>query len=198
MFLIVGVLGALFQRDPPRGLGPVVAIACLGMIVLSLVLFAGRWSRSGTEEEQQAKRAADRLQLERTGLLVPEPYKATRAFQVAELEDEGSHYFIELEDGSVLFLSGQYLYEYEPRTRRGKLERPRTFPCTQFALRRHRNMGHLVDIECSGPVLEPEAIAPSFSLQDSENYRYPGDQSIIRNKSYDEIKSERLSIKKSK
>src|SRR5262245_25020318 len=50
-------------------------------------------------------------ELEQKGLLVSTSYRARRAFQVEEYEDEGSHYFIELEDAAVLHLCGQYLYE---------------------------------------------------------------------------------------
>ena len=42
-----------------------------------------------------------------------------------ELEDEGVSYFLELDDGAVLFLSGQYLDEDES-----------PFPCTEFIVRR--------------------------------------------------------------
>ena len=43
-----------------------------------------------------------------------ERFTASRAFAVEEFEDEGSHYFVDLTDNRVLFLSGQYLYDYEP------------------------------------------------------------------------------------
>jgi hypothetical protein len=40
-------------------------------------------------------------------------YEATDALRVEEFEDEGSQYYLKLADGRVLFLAGQYLYEYE-------------------------------------------------------------------------------------
>jgi hypothetical protein len=58
--------------------------------------------------------------LEKHGMLLSRAYEARRAFQVEELDEEGLHYFIELEDHGTLFLSGQYLYNYncedQPRT----------------------------------------------------------------------------------
>lgn len=73
-----------------------------------------------------------------------EAYRVKRAFQVEEFEDEGSHYYIELDDRRVLFLSGQYLYDYDSE------DPPRAFPCTEFVVRRHRTKGYVVDISLSG------------------------------------------------
>jgi hypothetical protein len=156
--------------------------------LLSSQLLAGSLLGRISEEAILAERAS----LEQAGLLLPEPYLAKRAFQVEELEDEGSHDYIELDDGGVLFLSGQYLYEYEPVFRRDRLERPRRFPCTRFSLRRHKEAGHLVDIRCEGPALEPEILVPAYTMDDFENERYPEDQTVLRDKSYDELKAERV------
>ena len=101
--------------------------------------------------------------LEEQGSLVASDYKARRAIQVEECEDEGSHYFVELEDGSVLYLNGQYLRYYDPIDFPDQPQ-PRSFPCTSFTLRRHRESGYTVDIICHGEVLEPEVIVPAFSF----------------------------------
>ena len=61
-----------------------------------------------------------------------------RAFGVKEFEDEGLHYFLELTDGRVLVLSGQYLYDYEAISDDSETNRPRAFPCSEFTLRRHK------------------------------------------------------------
>ena len=72
-------------------------------------------------------------------LIVDTPFQATRAFGVEDYGDEGSHYFLELADGSgILALCGQYLYAYEPITDDPELNQPRRFPCTSFTVRRHR------------------------------------------------------------
>ena len=91
---------------------------------------------------------ADVRRLEAAGLIESTDYRATRAFEVKEFEDEGPHYFLELDDGRVLYLSGQYLYEYEPRT--GKSPKPRQFPCTDFIVRRHRIELYGIEVICRG------------------------------------------------
>ncbi|MGZ5545108.1 MAG: hypothetical protein ACXWIU_10570, partial [Limisphaerales bacterium] len=78
-------------------------------------------------------------EMEAQGLLQHEKYEAMRAFQVEEFEDEGSQYFIQLKDGSTLFLCGQYLYDYEPVE--GSLKQSRKFPCTEFVLLRDNRDG---------------------------------------------------------
>ena len=130
-------------------------------------------------------------ELERKDLLVPTSYRARRAFQVEEFEDEGSHYFIELEDGKVLYLCGQYLYEYEPIGDDPELKQRRRFPCAEFTIRKHRENGFVVDILCGGPVIGPDMLAPPFSEADFQNDRVPEDGAVISDLSYDQIKFER-------
>lgn len=126
------------------------------------------------------------------GLLISESFRARRAFQVEEFDDEGSHYFVELEDERVLYLSGQCLYEYEPITDDSELNQPRRFPCSLFTVRRHKNDGCLIDIVCSGEVLEPEFVAPHFDKIDVKRGLIPEDGQIFRDKTYEQLKCERL------
>lgn len=133
------------------------------------------------------------LQLEREGLIQSESFRAKRAFQVEEREDEGSHYYLELEDGSVLFLTGQYLYDYEPIDDDPELNQPRRFPCTEFTVRWHRRKDYSIDILCGGQVIEPEVMAPPFN--DFRDDRIPEDRQIITGRSYEQLKQERLERK---
>lgn len=180
---LVVLVSRLFPNAPSWPLVPLFLVAFFGAILAALVLFHGKWTRRRSEEEI----LADRFLLEQSGMLISEPYRAVRAFQAEEFEDEGSHYFLELENHSVLYLSGQFLYEYEPLK-----EKPRRFPCTQFTIRRHKDDGFVVDILCSGEALELEMTAPSFSFDDFEKYSSMKEVQIIPDKSYDEIKAERL------
>ena len=131
-------------------------------------------------------------ELEDKGLLSCIECKATRAFGVEEYEDEGLHYFIEMEDGSLLYLNGQYLYEYEPVEDDQELNQPRWFPCTEFTVRRHRTEGYVVDLLCRGEVLEPEVVAPPFTWEDHKRGIVPEDGQILRDREYDDLKRERL------
>ena len=156
----------------------------IGLITLFLTtknLFAKARSR----EEQITD-------LEVKGLIETVNYKVNRAFGIEEWGDEGSHYFLELEDKSILYLRDQKLCEYEPIEDDPELNQPRQFPCTEFTIRKHKTKGYLIDLFCAGEVLEPEIIIPIthraffIYLLDLEPYL------IIRNRTYDQIKTEHL------
>ena len=93
-------------------LPPALLLSLFGAIAVAHVLFQKKLTFTRTEKEIQAERD----KLEQLGLLVHQSFRALRAFQLEEFEDEGSQYFLELEDHSVFYLSGQFLYEYEPPT----------------------------------------------------------------------------------
>jgi hypothetical protein len=109
---------------------------------------------------------------------------------VEEFDDEGCQYFIELKNGSVLFLCGQYLYDYEPMGDGRKLKQPRRFPCTEFTILRDKRDGLIVDVICGGAVLEPEGEAPPFTTADFDPDLAPGDGDIISDRGYEQIKQE--------
>lgn len=133
----------------------------------------------------------DPAALKARGLLVSTTYRARRAFEVSQREDEGYGYFIELDDGRVLFLQGQYLYDYGPveDDEEPESNRDRLFPCTEFILLRHKKYDYLIDIECKGTVLEPERIVPPVSNEHRRQGLDPDDEDIITDRSYDEIKA---------
>ena len=128
--------------------------------------------------------------LEAEGRLVRQRFRALRAFEVEEFEDEGLHYYVELADGRVLFLTGQYLYDYEPVTDDPGSNQPRQFPCTEFEILRHKEEGYVLEIRCAGSVLEPEAIAAPFSVEELKQ-GIPEDGEVIADRSYEFLKHER-------
>lgn len=131
-------------------------------------------------------------ELEARNLLNSSTFRAERAFRVDEFNEEGPHYFLELEDGGILHLSGKYLYEYEPLD-----GSPRHFPCTEFALRSHAETGYVVDLICGGLIIEPEVEAPAYSAADFAQHRIPQDRTILHNVSFDELLLERATPKTS-
>ena len=182
----VGVLGGLdlFGRAPSWVLGSSAAVVMFALMALALWLFHPKGS-----DPFHRKSAAEYVAgLEGLGLLKSTEFHAKRAFGVKEFEDEGLHYFLELDDGRVLFLSGQYLYDYEPVQEGPESNQPRTFPCSEFTVRRHRKEGFVVEIRCGGSVLEPELMAPSFGSADCKADRIPGDGQVISGTSYDDLK----------
>ena len=116
MALGIFVLSVAAPHGPTFLIAPAIVLWFFLLIFGALMLFNRRAIRTKDY-------AAAIEELEREGLLEEKSFRAIRALQVEEFEDEGDHYFLELDNGAVLFLSGQYLYGYDE---------PRTFPCTEF------------------------------------------------------------------
>jgi len=186
VFLMVALVGSqkALDRAPSWLIGLGISLVMLALMVLSLWLFNPRGSNPlGRMTEEEHLRELGRL-----GLLESTAFRATRAFGVEEFEDEGLHYFLELTDGRVLFLSGQYLYDYEANPDTGTTRR--LFPCTEFTVRRHKNEGYAVEIVCGGTVLEPEVMAPSFGKDVWRRNRVPEDGRVISDITYDGLKQQ--------
>ena len=47
---------------------------------------------------------------------------------------------------------------------------------------------------CEGELLEPEVVAPPFTMDEYDGDRVPEDGTILTTRGYDEIKAERLAI----
>ena len=157
MLLLVVLLGS--RKAPSWLVGFGIAIVMVALMVLALWLFNAKWS------DPLGRRTAEehRRVLEKLGLLESTTFRATRAFGVEEFEDEGLHYFLELTDGRVLFLSGQYLYDYEPISDDPETNQPRLFPSTEFTVRRHKKEGYVVTRSPRTALSSNrEVMAPSF------------------------------------
>lgn len=96
------------------------------------------------------------------GLLVEERYVACRAFEVEMYEDEGRHLFVELEDGAVLYLGGQYLFDYGIDLTHGDRAGVDNFPSSEFTVISHKAEGYVLRIECSGRQLPLERVFPAY------------------------------------
>jgi hypothetical protein len=198
LFVFVGLMAGVVALSmffpnghPICSLSVAMVLLLFGLIVGALVLFNERGSPSRAQRYRLKIEEAIK-KLEAQNDLDSETYLARRAFQIEECEDEGSHYFIELENGGVLFLSGQYLYDYEPIEKKKGIIQPRRFPATQFTVRRHKALRYVPDIVCEGAVLEPEVLAPAFATDDFGSDRIPSDGQVIKTQNYDQLKAERL------
>jgi len=179
--MVVGVsMSRAAERWPAWLIAPIMMGTMLTLLIGALVLFNWR-SRASLAKESQAIHERFK-QLEASGVLQWTAFHATRAFGVEEFEDEGSHYFVELTDGRVLFLSGQYLYDYDPPV----------FPCTEFSVRRNTIEGYGVDLTCGGAPIALDGMAPAFG-EDVWDRRDFSDGQIISNVSYDELKRQQMS-----
>lgn len=189
--LLVGFLGSqsVLDRAPSWLAGLGLAFFTWALVALSAWLFNPTGSapfRRQTAEEHIRT-------LEQLDLLDSTAFRARRAFGVDEFEDEGLHYFLELEDRTVLFLSGQYLYDYEPISDDPAVNQPRSFPCTDFTVRRHKKEGYVVELVCRGSVLEPEAIVSPFGEKVWQTDGIPQDGRVITTATYEELKREHSS-----
>ncbi len=188
VFLITTEIMKLQPQNSSEWLTPV---AVLISTVLSLYLTNKLINVRGTRFWRPGRAQISIEQLEQEGGLSSTEFHATRAFQVEEMHDEGSNYFLELQDGAILFLSGHYFHEHEPLEVDGSIVQRREFPSTEFVVRRD-DEGNGVDIECRGRVLEPEVITPQFAEDDFGNNALPKDGDIISQYTYDELKKARL------
>jgi hypothetical protein len=171
-----------FPKDSPVLMGLTLGLVLIGTAILALFFFnLGRrkFPPGPTLEELEAQ-----------GLVVSQDFQAIRAFEVEEFEDEGQHYFIELADGSVLFLTGQYFYDITMMNGDTEDAKSGAFPTTEFTIKRHKVEGHVVDVICRGRLLKPEVVAKPFGPEILERDGIPEDGAIIRDKTYDAIKAQ--------
>jgi hypothetical protein len=183
MLLSVGVLAVLEPKAPAPLVGMLAGGVLVGAAVVAVRLFNPRGVHPlGFKSPEQHV-----AELQRGGLLMSERFTASRAFGIQEFEDEGIHYFVGLTDGRVLFLSGQYLYDYEPLVdTEGSC--PRRFPCGSFTVRWHRTEHYTVDLVCEGVAFEPEVTLPSFTTHDYRAGVIPRDRAVITDRTYDALK----------
>ncbi|HUR47669.1 MAG TPA: hypothetical protein VMZ27_17430 [Candidatus Saccharimonadales bacterium] len=172
------------ENTPPLLFGlTMAAVLVVFSLVMSVVFNLSRRS------PPQGPTVAE---LDGQGLVTSTDYKAQRAFAVQEFEDEGLHYFVELSDGTVLYLNGQYLYHYNLDAASSENRPSVGFPNKEFAVCRHRTEGFVLDLICRGEPLKPEVTAPAFEANRFGAGQIPSDGEIIRDRSYDSIKADCL------
>jgi hypothetical protein len=95
------------------------------------------------------------------------------ALQVEEFDDEGSQFYLELEDGRVLFVMGQYLWDFEDDD-----ENP-LFPNRELLITRLPYAGDIFDMTCLGEHFPPSATRPRFTQEEYTEKRVPEDGQIL-------------------
>ncbi len=185
VFAITSLIVAVLPENAP---GWLTGVALLIAIGCSIFLANKLANAPGTDFFGHFRAGETPEQLEKDGMLSTTSFRAMRAFQVEESRDEGSHFFVELANGSVLYLAGRYLHEHEPIEFEGRTVQPRDFPCTEFRVRRRLDDGSVVDVRCAGRVLEPEVVTPPFDENDFQG-RALKDGDTITDRTYDELKA---------
>ncbi|MFM9864060.1 MAG: hypothetical protein ACKVRO_10675 [Micropepsaceae bacterium] len=107
-------------------------------------------------------------------------FEVIDALRVEELEDEGSAYYLKLADGRVLFLQGQYLYEYEDgiEDEDGNPVQAR-FPADRFTVERTAGSGLVLGITGLGRVIPVSGVLPPFTVDEHSAGTVPQDGDIL-------------------
>lgn len=122
MLLVVILLGDWLERSPLL-CGLVMSVIFLVLCIVAFILFNLLETRKQMVEtrKREAEYEQQLREWEAQGLLDVTDYKFMRVFCVEADEDEDEdedvyadpHYFLELDNGSVLYLTGHYLSETE-------------------------------------------------------------------------------------
>jgi len=167
--LVFGVeVGSIrLVSGPPEGAVIGIAAGVAGAVALGVLV---RMRRTVTGRALRAGRTAFAADLD-GGQLVTETFEVADAICIEEHEDEGSSYYLKLADGTVLFLSGQYLYEPEDAG---------SFPSTRVAVTRAPQSRIVFDVECLGQPLPASAKRAPFSREEHRAGRVPPDGALLR------------------
>lgn len=99
------------------------------------------------------------------GTLEAHEFNVARAWQIAEREDEGLHFVLELASGGTLFLSGQFLYQPVAKG---------LFPCAELRLSVDTRTKDVLALDCGGEQVEIVDTLDAFSDEELERRIYPG------------------------
>jgi hypothetical protein len=184
IFAALAFLSKLLPENTPPVLRVLAyALSTIAIVVGALVLF-----NLGRRRPPPGPTFAE---LQAQGLIESIEFRATRAFEVEEFEDEGLQYFIELADGSVLFLNGRYLYQFLPESQGGaKGSMTTMFPSTEFTLLKHRTEPWISDVVCRGTPLKLDFVASGYPKGWLDRDELPHNAQIFSDRTYDQIKAE--------
>ena len=114
---------------------------------------------------------ADLIRADLDGAMVRESiFDVVDAIERDQLSYEGSHFYLKLADGRVLYLSGQYLDD-EAESRR--------FPSVRVVIVRAARSGTLLRFDCTGAYVAPSVTLPAFTLEDLDRDDTPADGDIL-------------------
>jgi len=132
----------------------IILFGTLSTFVLAPWLVLRFWPRADA-----LKRAA------RSGELEVREFRVVRAWQIAELEDEGLHFVLELGAGGTLFLSGQFLYEPVAKG---------VFPCADLKVSVDTRTKEVLALDCAGERIETIDTFDAFTDEELERRVHPG------------------------
>ena len=177
VFMLVFGVGTLLVRwisGPPGG----ATLAVLAAIAASLALWALVTVRRGIGRVLAQARSQYARDLA-AGQAECSTYEVVDALRVEEAEDEGSAYYLKLADGRVLFLAGQYLYEYEAGEDEDEKSTPARFPCRRFTLARAPESRLFFDLTDLGAPFPPSGTLPAFTTDEHRAGSVPRDGAVL-------------------
>ena len=143
-----------------RSLAPVAAA-----LVVAVVVFTRMRARERRSDW------TDRLARDLAGGVARvSTYRVEDAIQVEEFEDEGSSWYLKLDDGRVAFLTGQYLYE---------VEESGAFPSAVVSVTRAPESAIVFEVRCEGTSLSASGRTPHFTTSDYDQGRVPEDGALV-------------------
>lgn len=133
------------------------AILVISAIALGLSLYFFTWPSAKREyHPDQISRRKLYQQEFAEGVATTEEMTVTEAYELPELEDEGVGFFLGLDDGRVLFVRGQDLYEHaHDYVDEEGPPKPHTFPSTRVLYSYGPKTGLEFSIEPLGEFLKP-------------------------------------------
>jgi hypothetical protein len=136
---------------------------------LALAMSTLAYRRTGREPWRE-KQAADLRAELAAGVADIGTYAAQAAVRVDEFEDEGISYFVHLVDGRVLFLAGQYLYEFDE---------DKQFPNTAFTIVRTPLSRMVLGFEVQGSYFAPMHTREPFTDAEYRQGSVPSDGDVL-------------------
>ena len=160
LLTFVGLVGEYIEIwGHPVFWGIICSIVFFILVGIAAYFFNKKSYRpDGKTPEQRIK------EWEASGLVENRTYKALRYFEMNEFEDEGSHYFIELEDKNVLYLNGQYLYDYEEINDEDDPEfnQNKKFPCSIFTIQINKEGRFVFNIILNENLIKDDFVSLDF------------------------------------
>ena len=158
------------------GLLALLAFSFLGVTLLTPALVTGALAALAIagwmhHRSSVAHRAAVADAARAPAVVEEATFDVAEAVAVEEFEDEGLSYYLRLDDGRVLFLSGQYLYDPADEGR---------FPSRRVTIvRTVRPSGDVLDLRCSGEHVAPSVVLPPFSEERNGTGDLPEDGAVL-------------------
>jgi len=174
LLFLIGVWLVRFVAGPPQGAALAWIAAGAGTLALVVVLRVRRGVGPLLDRARQLH--ADDLA---SGQAICTTYEIEDALRIEELEDEGSQYYLKLADGRVLFLAGQWLYEYEDGEDENGQRTPARFPCRRFNVERAAKSGLFLDLRPLGPAFEPSGTLRPFTSDEHRAGSVPNDGDVL-------------------